>query len=213
MKLILCRHGQTDFNIQRRYQGLAQTPLNEAGFQQAKRVAEKLKEEELDAAFSSPLKRAVQTAEEIVKPHKNLKLILRDELTELDYGHLSEKTPEEIEAENPGIWAKREENKYDFDHLGGETFRNADEKRVKPLLKEFQEKYSSRTILAVSHGGVGRLILGNLLGLEPKEKMLIDIPNDCIYYVNYRPHKTEIKYFLVDSGKEGKGYLTRGNLV
>ncbi|MCR4335929.1 MAG: histidine phosphatase family protein, partial [archaeon] len=205
--------GQTDFNVQKRYQGLSQTPLNENGLRQAKKIAEILKNEDFDAAFSSPLKRAVQTAKEIVKPHKNLKLILREELRELDYGHLSGKTPNEIEIENPGTWAKREKNKYDFDHLGGETFRDADEKRVKPLLKEFQEKYSSRTILAVSHGGLGRLIIGNLLGLEPKEKMIIDIPNDCIYYINYRPHKTEVNYFLVDSKKEGNGYLIREDWI
>ena len=47
-----------------------------------------------------------------------------------------------------------------------------------------------------------------VLGLGPDEKMSIMMPNDCIYFVEYRPHKTEVRYELLESGKIGKGVLS-----
>ncbi|VVB99416.1 Histidine phosphatase superfamily (branch 1) [uncultured archaeon] len=94
-------------------------------------------------------------------------------------------------------------------HEGGESYKSMDETRIRPLLKEFQEKYSSRKILVLSHQGTARLIIGDMLGLSPEQKMQVDMPNDCIYYIEYRPHKTEVKYFLCESKKEGNGHLRR----
>ena len=115
----------------------------------------------------------------------------------------------EIEKKFPGDWAKRDDNKYDFRHESGESYREVDENRVRPLLNEFREKYSSRKLLVITHQGTARLVIGNLLGLSPEEKMLVDFPNNCVYRVSYLPHKTEITYSLVGLGESDKGYIKR----
>ena len=209
MKLILCRHGETDFNTQKRLQGKLETELNERGVKQARLVAERLESDEFDCAFSSPQDRCRQTASEIMRFHQKTKMVFRNELREIDLGKYTGMNPEEIEEKFPGEWGKRVDSKYEFLHEGGESYKGVDEKRVKPLLKEFREKYSSRTILVVTHQGIGRLIIGNLLGLAPGQKMKIDFPNECIYFIEYRPHKTEIMYCLAEEGIEGKGWLEK----
>src|SRR3989344_3023119 len=209
MKLILCRHSETDFNTQKRLQGKLETELNERGVKQARLVAEKLESEGFDYAFSSPQERCRQTASGIMRFHPKTKMVFRNELREIDLGKYTGMNPGEIEEKFPGEWGKRVDSKYEFLHEGGESYKGVDEKRVQPLLKEFREKYSSRTILVVTHQGIGRLIIGNLLGLAPGQKMKIDFPNECIYFIDYRPHKTEIMYCLAEEGIEGKGWLEK----
>lgn len=209
MKLILCRHGETDQNMQRRLQGRLETEINAHGLAQAKLVAERLREEGFDHVFCSPLRRCRQTAAEIMAFHPGMEVKYRAELSEVSLGKYSGMDRHDIEAKFPGEWSKRVDNKYDFRHEGGESYKDADEKRVKPLLKEFREKYSSRKLLVVTHGGICRLMLGNMLGLRPGQKMQVEFPNDCIYYVEYLPHKTAVKYLLAESGISGEGYLTK----
>lgn len=209
MRIIICRHGETDQNSQQRLQGRVETSVNARGMEQAKLVAQKLEGEKFDAVSCSPQKRCRQTIEEIIKFHPENKINFRGELMEVDLGKYSGMDRHEIEMKFPGDWTERVDNKYGFVHEGGESYKQADENRVRPLLKEFREKYSSRTILVVTHGGICRLLLGNLLGLAPNEKMSIELPNDCIYYVDYLPHKTKAAYFLAESGISGEGYLTK----
>jgi broad specificity phosphatase PhoE len=88
LRIILVRHGETEWNREHRLQGGASdVPLNETGRQQAVRLAERLKNEKIQAVFSSPLKRAAFTAEEIARYH-NLKVTLLDGLKEIALGKL-----------------------------------------------------------------------------------------------------------------------------
>ncbi|MEK6957534.1 MAG: histidine phosphatase family protein [archaeon] len=209
MELVLCRHSETDYNKEKRYQGRTDNPLNGNGIAQAKLIGEKLSAEKFYAAFTSPLRRCTQTAEQILSFQKGLNSTSLEALIELDYGLFSGLTPKEITQKFPGEWEKKVENPYEFVHPNGESYKGVDERRVRPLLAEFREKYASRKILVVTHQGTGRLIIGSMLGLSPKEKMEISIPNDCIYSIEYRPHKTAVKYFLAETGAEGSGYLER----
>ncbi|HIH09830.1 MAG TPA: histidine phosphatase family protein [Candidatus Diapherotrites archaeon] len=208
MRLVLCRHGETDYNVQRRLQGVMNTLINKRGISQAGLISQKLKDEKFDFIFSSPLKRCVQTAKIIAKPHGG-KIIYRDGLAEVNLGKYTGMDRHEIEVNFPGDWSRRVDSKYSFLHEAGESYREVDEKRVKPLLSEFREKYSSRSILVITHAGICRLLLGSMLGLHPQEKMEIEFPNDCIYYIDYLPHKTFVKYYLAESKKDGTGYLHR----
>ena len=208
MRIILCRHGETDYNAERRLQGKLETGLNANGLKQAKLVANLLKKEKFDAIFCSTQKRCRMTAKEIMKFHKN-KVNFRDGIREVDLGIYSGMNHKEIEEKFPGKWSQRVDNKYDFHHKGGESYKSADETRVQPLLEELKEKYSSRAVLVITHQGIGILILGNLLGL-PKEKVNdISIPNDTVYYIDYLPHKTEVKYVKSSTMETGFGCLMR----
>ena len=91
MKLIITRHGQTKENKAKILQGQIEGELSELGKEQAKKVAERLKNEQIDYIFSSPLARAKNTAEEIIKFHVGKPFELRDELKELHMGELQGK--------------------------------------------------------------------------------------------------------------------------
>ncbi|PIN85504.1 MAG: hypothetical protein COV47_01865 [Candidatus Diapherotrites archaeon CG11_big_fil_rev_8_21_14_0_20_37_9] len=208
MKLILCRHGQTDYNKEHRLQGSLETDISSEGRKQAREVGDFLKSKEFDFAFCSPQKRCMQTASEIMAFHKDKELVQRNELREIDVGKYEGMNPAEIEKKFPGDWKKRMQDKYSFVHAAGESYAKMDSERIKPLLQEFKEKYYSRTLLLVTHMGTGRLIIGNMLGLKGKEMMEIHFPNDCIYFIEYRPHKTVLEYVLVETGKKGKGFIT-----
>ncbi len=206
MRIVLCRHGETDFNKQHRFQGKLETELNNHGLEQAKLLAEALKGENFYAILCSPRKRCIRTAEEINKYH-NKRIRILEELSEIDLGIYTGMNKEEIEEKFPGVWVKRVDNKYDFLHEGGESYKQIDETRVANFIRDLKEKYSSRNILIVTHAGVGRLIVGSLIGLSGREKMHIEIPNECIYFIEYKPHKTKISYLCVESKKSGEGYI------
>ena len=120
MRLIIVRHGETEGNIKRIIQGHMQEPLDEAGIQQAKRVAERLKTEKIDAIYSSDLKRARMTAEEIIKHYPDVPVHFVKELRERDYGTATGKTRDEVrryrEAHNLP--------KYDYTPEGAESFQD-----------------------------------------------------------------------------------------
>ena len=209
MRILICRHGETDLNVQGRLQGSLETSINAHGREQARLVGKALMGENFDRVFCSPQRRCRETLDEIMKSSPGMKVEYRDELREISLGKYAGLDRHEIEEKFPGDWGERVDNKYEFVHEGGESYKQVYEKRVKPLLKEFREKYSSRKILVLTHGGVCRVLLGDLLGLAPKEKMDIELPNDCIYYVDYLPHKTKVQFLLVESGIKGEGHLTK----
>lgn len=151
MKLILVRHGETEDNLAGITQGQHDSKLTERGWEQAKKVALRLKKEQIDACYSSDLNRCVNTAKEILKYHPQVKLILTKELRENFKGRyeggLRIKTREAINAaESRGV----PYHLWDYD--GGESIMEC----VKRFLKFINSIYSQHardTVLLVSHGG------------------------------------------------------------
>ena len=95
MKLYLVRHGQTDLNRVRRYQGRIDVPLNETGIGQARQLAVRLSSEPFDAIYASPLARAHETAR-LIHDGRSIAIITSPELVEMDFGRLEGKTYQEI---------------------------------------------------------------------------------------------------------------------
>ena len=87
MSIYITRHGQTNWNIERRFQGRTDNKLNENGINQAHEVAEKLANEPLDLIICSPLIRAIQTAE-IINKKRGIPILFYETLLERDYGEL-----------------------------------------------------------------------------------------------------------------------------
>ena len=99
LRLLLVRHGETEWNRVARFQGGIDVPLNENGRKQAQQAAEFLKDVPIDFAVSSPMLRPKETAELILKNHPNIKLDLQEKLKEINHGLWEGKLESEIKQE------------------------------------------------------------------------------------------------------------------
>ena len=97
MKLLLTRHGQTDWNVMGKVQGITDIELNETGIKQAEETREKLLNENIDEIISSPLKRAKKTAE-IIGSERNIPIIIDEAIIERRYGKFEGKINKALEA-------------------------------------------------------------------------------------------------------------------
>jgi len=146
--LYLVRHGETDWNAQRRIQGTTDIPLNQMGRAQAATTAELLARREWDAVFASPLSRAYDTAS-IIADRLSLAAPERiDALVERNYGDAEGLNWEQIEARYPG----------DTVVPGRETHAQVAD-RVIPALIELAREHPAQSLIVVSHGGVIRSVL------------------------------------------------------
>ena len=144
MKLLLTRHGQTDWNVLGKIQGITDTELNEVGINQAEQTHELLKNTKIDLVISSPLKRAYKTAE-IIIGSRNIPLITDDRIKERDCGALEGKEGKKVVP----FWVYGE----DPDVEGLEKLDSLIE-RVADFLDDIKEKYKDKTVLIVTHGGI-----------------------------------------------------------
>lgn len=160
MKISLVRHGETDSNTKHRLMGQRiDESLNEKGIKQAEAMATNLAEQKYDFVFSSPQKRAVETAKLIVN-NRNIPVVIKEELKERDFGSLSGKTWEEIDLETgakAGGTAEKDFNQeYDYRPYGGESAADVKE-RFSKFIRELKENYMNKEVLIIAHGGILRL--------------------------------------------------------
>jgi broad specificity phosphatase PhoE len=147
--ILLARHGETDWNREGRFQGHADPPLNETGRAQAAELAAELEGVELAAVYSSPLRRAVETAAVVAAEH-GLEPVAVDALREVDVGSWQGLTREEIEARFPEQFARWLD--YDQGWEDGESYEGMGRRAVAVLL-ELAAAHEGERILAVTHGG------------------------------------------------------------
>ncbi len=160
LRLTLIRHALTDWNASGRFQGVADVELNREGQEQAKRLAAYVARLEPDAeVYSSPLKRAVETAT-IAFPGRELRLDPR--LKEIDFGEFEGKTQAENEA-HPA-WATWYGDPYERRAPGGESYAMLRERAVAWM----DEVVASGAphVVAVTHSGTIQMLLAHVLGVE-----------------------------------------------
>ncbi|MDQ8005546.1 MAG: histidine phosphatase family protein [Pedobacter sp.] len=188
LSVYLLRHGETQYNADgNRYCGRTDIPLTDKGIAQAQAVRLQLQGRKLDAVYSSPLKRANETAK--IASGNNL-VIADQRLIEIDFGTWEGKRREEFVAENPTLWNNWSE---DPAHAAaGGTGENATQvvERVGSFFAEMQQKYKEGTILVVGHNGINRLFMAHKLGMPLK---------------NYRrivQHNSSLTFFQLDENGE-----------
>ena len=101
-RLLLVRHGITEFNSARRFQGHSDIELSTAGYRQAEELRDRLTVERIDIIYSSDLKRALMTAEVISSGHK-VDIVICPELREINYGSIEGLTFDEISRHYPEV--------------------------------------------------------------------------------------------------------------
>ena len=149
MKLYVARHGQTDWNVENKVCGSTNRPLTEQGKEQAKALAEKMKDKNIDVIIASPMLRAMQTAG-AVSLATGIPVIMDERLREHDYGEF-----EGFDRSRDEYW----QQKYLFatKFPKGESVLQLAH-RVYSLLEDVKKAYPDKTVLLVCHGGVSRMI-------------------------------------------------------
>lgn len=171
MRLIFVRHGESVWNHEGRVQGIADPPLSERGRAQASLVAERLAREFNPAAvYASALQRATETGR-IIAARLGLPLNVDARLNEYDIGAFTGLTDAEVAERYPEIRAKwemdvqwvpipGEEGLYPFLH------------RITRAIGEIVAAHpGDAEVVVVTHGGVMALYLGDLIGLNPRQRM------------------------------------------
>ncbi len=166
-RLILVRHGETDWNKEGRFQGQIDIPLNHNGKDQAKAAGFFLKEIQIDKAISSSLTRPKQTAEEILKYHPDVQLEIQDGLVEIGHGLWEGKLESEIIDQWPKLLKDWKESPEIVQMPEGETIQDVWDRSISCWDEICSQLTSEQTCLVVAHDAVNKTILCNLLGLTP----------------------------------------------
>jgi probable phosphoglycerate mutase len=163
-RIILVRHGQTEWNRLERFRGQADVPLNETGIQQAEATGRRVAAKWRPAAiYSSPLSRSVKTAEAIAT-HFDMLVEVYSGLADIDYGEWQGLSPEEVRSR----WPKILDAWYNTPHLacipGGETLDDL-RKRAMDSVNELAARHAGETIVLLGHTVINRIILLGVLRL------------------------------------------------
>jgi probable phosphoglycerate mutase len=148
---------------------------------EVQRTSKRIESLPVDGVFSSPLGRAISTAQTYAHALDQAVTAL-DDLRELDHGDMAGMTNEEIERAFPGELARRSRDKYEWRFPNGESYADAD-LRAASALRQVAESGSSRP-LVVTHEMIARMLLRNLLTLEPKEALTLGLLHSVIYRVH-----------------------------
>ncbi len=149
--LYLVRHGETEWNRQRRIQGSTDIPLNDTGRQQAELTGQLLTRRHWDAIFTSPLSRTLETAQIIARVNGLAEPIPMPSIVERQYGDAEGLDWDEVQTRFPG----------DTEVPGRES-REDVTARVVPALIELASRQSGQSLIVVSHGGVIRSVLSHV---------------------------------------------------
>jgi probable phosphoglycerate mutase len=182
--IYLVRHGQTEFNRERRIQGHVDSPLTELGLRQARAVGRLLRDLIREPAdwriVSSPLGRALATAEIVSAKLGGLPVERDDRLKEMSWGPYDGRLRAELEAEEPETFGR---TGWAFDASVGESY-EAVVARVGDWLASLPPE-PERRIIAVSHGISGRVLRGLYAGLPRDEAGQQDVPQDAVYLLQH----------------------------
>ncbi len=158
MRLLFVRHAPTAWNLDGRYQGRTDTPVGEAGAGEARRIAEALRGSDVDLVVTSPLRRAIDTAEVIAAALGGVRSVVDDRLVEIAFGDWEGLTQDEIRARWPAVLRAWKRAPQSTRFPGGESLRDAEE-RVRDFLRTppWRGEELVRGVVAVSHAGPIRL--------------------------------------------------------
>jgi broad specificity phosphatase PhoE len=176
--IFLVRHGQTDSNAAARFQGWSDVEINENGCFQARKAAERLSANAIDAVYTSPLKRTAKTAAFIAAGHGLNPVVLPD-LAEINYGDWEGKSRQEVGERWPELLWKMRNDPSGVAIPGGETFTGFSE-RCNQTFWQIVEEQVGKQVVVVTHSGVIKAILVAILGGVTANWGKLDIDNASI---------------------------------
>jgi len=161
-ELIIVRHGETEWNRKEIFRGRMDVPLDEVGVRQAELLGEHLACLKISAVYSSPLRRAVDTAGMITR-HHNLTAQLSENLIDIDYGRWQGLSREDVKNTHRELYTEWIEHPDKVKFPDGESLEDI-RQRVLAFLNEALPKHEGRMVV-VSHRVVNKVLICALLGL------------------------------------------------
>lgn len=181
-QLLFIRHGQTDWNLELRFQGQTDIPLNAEGHAQAARMAARLAADPHDRLLCSDLQRARQTAAPLATAWQQNPVALAG-LREQHFGVLEGLTAEAIEGRHPELWQRWLEGDADWEPPGGESQRRF-HGRVVDAVRELAAQAQGR-LAVVTHGGVLDMLWRTAHGLPLSGHRECEIPNTGLNHLRW----------------------------
>ena len=219
MQLLIVRHAETVWNVQRRIQGWADSKLTAQGTHQAQALAERLRTYKLHAIYCSDAGRAQITAECIGLWHDHIEIMPLEELRETSWGEWEGMTADEISAKWPDEWqkflqhgrdahaepgsAEGKANEADWDTIkavpGGETMAEVSA-RISRGLKKVHERHKTdeERVLVVGHGGSLRFLFTDALHLRPMYARRFHLDNTSLSEIWYMRGQSPVLHLLND---------------
>ena len=161
--IILARHGETEWNVEEVFRGRIDIELNQTGVKQAELLAEYLGGLKIDAVYSSPLKRALMTAEVIAGYHQ-LDVEIAPGLTDFDYGKWQGLPHQEVKEKYKELYAQWINNPNQVRIPAGESLGDVRERAI-GVVNNVIAQYAG-TVVLVSHRVVNKVLICALLGLD-----------------------------------------------
>ncbi|MBL0141232.1 MAG: histidine phosphatase family protein [Betaproteobacteria bacterium] len=174
-RLVVVRHGQTQWNLASRIQGHTDSPLTPAGESQAEAIAQRLAKEPIDRLISSDLGRAWRTAQSIAARTGHA-IFPDSRLRERNYGVAEGLTYGEVGVHYPEVFSRVRDTDPDYVVPGGESRRQHFE-RVRDAFESLARESEGRRIAVVCHGGVLAALYRHVCGIPVGATQAIPIPN------------------------------------
>lgn len=179
LKLYFIRHGQTQYNIERKLQGnTVDSPLTQEGIEGAKKVGERLSNVKFDCIYSSPLKRTLDTTAYIMEKNQyGGKLKPLDGLKEMGFGDWEGKTLASVSDSSEIENLRKYPDKYDPSSFSGESYRDVIKRGKQTVETIVKENPNAKNILVVSHGAYLTSVIQTLVGVplqDIRKKGILD---------------------------------------
>lgn len=180
-RLLLIRHGQTDYSSQNRYCGFSNPPLNDKGISQCRQLAARLKETKVDKVYSSDLLRAMQTAKIIFDGNPTEQT---EDLREMNFGLFEGLKHEQIMEKYPELYRRWIDNPEKAKTPNGEGLKDLSE-RIEKKISEIISRNEGGEIAVVTHSGPIRIVLCKALKFDLKKFWCIDQQLCALNIINY----------------------------
>ena len=185
-RLLLVRHGLTDFNSTRKFCGITDIDMSPEGYRQIEKVRDRLAHQNIDAIYCSDLRRTRISAEIISTGH-NLEIKSVPELREMNYGQCETLTWEEISRDYPDVSGHMIKRSPNLNFPEGESLNDL-AKRIASFIKLLKQFPNEQTVLIVSHSRPLGVLICTLLEIGIKAFWRFYIDNASVSIVSVYPH-------------------------
>ncbi len=181
--LYLVRHGQTSWNREEVFRGRADIPLNEAGRKEALLTGKYLRRVKTDSIYSSPLCRAVETAEAIAR-YQDREVQISEGLIDIDFGRWQGISHEEVRKRYGELYRQWKHSPHLVRFPGGESLEDVRERALR-MIDDIVPDHGDETLVMVSHRVVNKTMLCGLLGLDNSHFWQIGQDTGCINLLEF----------------------------